>query len=207
MNVTPLITFSLSEQIADRLRADVLSGRFAKGQRIAEPKLASLFGVSRTPIHEALHQLTQEGLLERRLNGGVQVARQPPDAIRDLLAPTRRSVEEFALRSIFASIVPADYLVWNAILESMRRACQARDFVAIAEQDIALHRSIVGRAGQHDLDLIWASLVARMRSYFLETQQDYSNPMDIYREHVELVETFSRGNLEDAVHALEQNIA
>ena len=202
----PLV-FSLREQIADRLRADVLSGRLAEGERLSEAQLVTRFGVSRTPIREALQQLAQEGLLEGRPNAGVKVARRPPDAIRDLVVPIRRSVEEFALRSFFSDIGPSDYRQWNEILERMRLACVARDFAAVAEHDVAFHRSIVQRAGLRDLDLIWASLVARVRSHFWETQRNYSDPLDIYREHAELVETFRGGDLEQSVKELEQNIA
>jgi len=202
----PLV-FSLREQIADRLRADVLSGRLAEGERLSEAQLVTRFGVSRTPIREALQQLAQEGLLEGRPNVGVKVARRPPDAIRDLVVPIRRSVEEFALRSFFADIGPSDYRQWGEILERMREACVARDFAAVAEHDVAFHRSIVQRAGLRDLDLIWASLVARVRSHFWETQRNYPDPLDIYREHADLVETFRGGNLEKSVTELEQNIA
>lgn len=202
----PLV-FSLREQIADRLRADVLSGRLAEGERLSEAQLVTRFGVSRTPIREALQQLAQEGLLEGRPNVGVKVARRPPDAIRDLVVPIRRSVEEFALRSFFADIGPSDYRQWAEILERMREACVARDFAAVAEHDVAFHRSIVQRAGLRDLDLIWASLVARVRSHFWETQRNYADPLDIYREHADLVETFRGGNLEKSVKELEQNIA
>jgi DNA-binding GntR family transcriptional regulator len=202
----PLV-FSLREQIADRLRADVLSGRLAEGERLSEAQLVTRFGVSRTPIREALQLLTQEGLLEGRPNTGVKVARRPPDAIRDLVVPIRRSVEEFALRSFFADIDPSDYRQWNEILERMREACIAGDFAAIAEHDVAFHRSIVQRARMRDLDLIWASLVARVRSHFWETQRNYPDPLDIYREHANLVETFRGGDLEQSVKELEQNIA
>ncbi len=147
MSMTPPLVFSLREQIADRLRADVLSGRLAEGERLSETQLVARFGVSRTPIREALQQLAQEGLLEGRPNAGVKVADRPPEAIRDLVVPIRRSIEECALRSFFADIGPADYRHWNEILERMREACVARDFATIAEHDIAFHRSIIQRAG------------------------------------------------------------
>jgi DNA-binding GntR family transcriptional regulator len=207
MSMTPPLVFSLREQIADRLRADVLSGRLAEGERLSETQLVARFGVSRTPIREALQQLAQEGLLEGRPNAGVKVAHRPPEAIRDLVVPIRRSIEECALRSFFADIGPADYRQWNEILERMREACVARDFATIAEHDIAFHRSIIQRAGLRDLDLIWASLVARVRSHFWETQRNYPDPLDIFREHAALVEVFRRGDVEQAVTALKENIA
>jgi DNA-binding GntR family transcriptional regulator len=207
MSIAPLV-FSLREQIAEQLRNDVLCGRLLEGERLSEIKLVERFGVSRTPIREALQQLRQEGLLEGRANVGVTVARRPPDSIRELVVPIRRSVETFALRSFFGTINADDHRKWKDILDRMKSACKARDWPAIAEHDIAFHRSIIHRANQRDLEAIWMSLLARVRSHFWETQQrNYEDPMEIHREHVQIIEVFKSGDVEAAVKAIEKNIA
>jgi DNA-binding GntR family transcriptional regulator len=206
MSAAPLV-FSLREQIAERIRNDVLCGRLAEGEPLTEAKLVERFGVSRTPIREALQQLTHEGLLEGRPNSGLKVARRPPDAIRELVVPIRRRVETFALRSFFGQITEADFEDWNKILSELRAACEARDYWAIAEHDIEFHRSIIRRARQRDLESMWASLVARVRSHFWETQRrNYADPLEIYEEHARIIRAFRSGNVETAVAALEDNI-
>ena len=208
MNAMPALVHGLREQIADQLRTDVMCGRLAEGERLSELKLVERFGVSRTPIREALQQLTHEGLLEGRPNAGVKVACRPPDAIRELVLPIRRSVETFALRSYFGSITDDDFRRWNEILDKLRAACIARDYTAIAEHDLAFHRSIIRRAKLRDLEAIWMSLVARVRSHFWETQRrDYADPLEIFEEHAAIVEVFRTGGIEAAVNALEDNIA
>jgi len=206
MSSTPLV-FSLREQIAERIRNDVLCGRLAEGEPLTEAKLVERFGVSRTPIREALQQLTHEGLLEGRPNAGLKVARRPPDAIRELVVPIRRRVETFALRSFFSQITEEDFERWEKILKDLRAACEAGDYAAIAEHDIEFHRSIIRRAEQRDLESIWNSLVARVRSHFWETQrQNYADPLDIHEEHARIVRAFRSGNIETAASALEDNI-
>lgn len=54
----------LRERIADRIRADIVKGVFSDGERLIEPKLAEIYGISRTPIREALRQLESEGFIE-----------------------------------------------------------------------------------------------------------------------------------------------
>lgn len=205
---TPLSNRSLREQIVEHLRNDILCGRLSEGHHLSETNLAQRFGVSRTPIREALQQLMHEGLLDGRRNVGVKVARRDIDTIRELIVPIRRSVEIYALRSYYHTITENDYARWNVILERMRQACLADDFPTIAEQDIAFHREIVRRAGQRDLEAVWSAIVARIRHHFSETQpRDYIEPLSIFDEHVRILDVFRKGDLEEAVAALATNIA
>lgn len=201
------IFFNLREQIAERIRTDVLTGRLPAGEKLNEIKLGEQFGVSRTPIREAIQQLMHEGLLEGRPNTGVKVAGRPDDVICDFIVLVRRMVETFALRLYFSELAETDFVHWRGILERMRIACEAGDYMAIAEQDIDFHRSIVRRSMQRDLESIWTSLIGRVRSHFWETQQkNYSGPMDIYEEHVQILEAFRSGDVEVAVAVLEERI-
>ena len=116
-------------------------------------------------------------------------------------------VETFALRLFFDELNEDDFAQWRAILERMRSACVAEDYTAIAEHDIEFHRSIVRRSRQRDLESIWTSLVGRVRSHFWETQrQNYASPIDIYEEHVRILEALRSGNIEVAVAVLEERI-
>lgn len=201
------IFFSLREQIADRIRTDVLCGRLPEGEKLNEIKLGEQFGVSRTPVREALQQLMHEGLLEGRPNTGVKVAARPADDICDFIVLIRRMVETFALRTFFAELTEHDFAQWKVILEKMRAACVAGDYMTIAETDIEFHRSIVRRAKQRDLESIWTSLVGRVRSHFWETQRrNYSSAIEIYEEHVRIVDVFRSGDVEAAAAFLEERI-
>jgi DNA-binding GntR family transcriptional regulator len=57
---------SLSAQIAQRLRNDIVHGVLAPGVRLVQDELCQRFGTSRMPVRDALQQLTHEGLLEQR---------------------------------------------------------------------------------------------------------------------------------------------
>lgn len=54
----------LVEDLADRIRSGVMTGRFALGERLTQESLANGFQVSRTPVREALRKLESEGLIE-----------------------------------------------------------------------------------------------------------------------------------------------
>lgn len=64
---------SLNNVVADALREAILTGQFKPGDRLPEPQLAEMFGVSRNPIREALQVLSNEGLVEISPRKGARV--------------------------------------------------------------------------------------------------------------------------------------
>jgi DNA-binding GntR family transcriptional regulator len=61
-----LFRSNLSEQIAVRLRDDIVHGRIPAGTHLVQDDLCERFGTSRMPVRDALQQLTHEGLVEQR---------------------------------------------------------------------------------------------------------------------------------------------
>ena len=138
----------LRQQIAEQLRSDVLIGKIGPGTILRQEELVARFGVSRTPIREALIQLTYEGLLEASTHPGVKVRQQAPRHIQAFLTPLRRTIEIYALQLCFDNLNAADFDFWHRLLDQCRKACEDRDYPAIAEHEIAFHRS-QSRSGSH----------------------------------------------------------
>jgi DNA-binding GntR family transcriptional regulator len=198
---------TVREQITDRLRDDILTGRLAEGERLQEAKLAERFGVSRGPIREVLAQLTHEGLVEAKPNCGVKVTHSDSDAVRELVVPIRRVIETFALKHFFQEINERDVLAWESILHHLKSACERKDQAAIIQYDLAFHRFLLTRAEVPALLAIWQTIVARIRRHFRHATSHYGeNFMEIYEQHRRLVEVFRGGNREAAVKALEEHI-
>lgn len=81
---------TLREKILESIRDAIISGSISSGSRVSEPELAERFGISRTPIREALRQLESEGYLTVIPRKGAVVS-----------AFTQKDVEEFyAIKSI-----------------------------------------------------------------------------------------------------------
>jgi GntR family transcriptional regulator, rspAB operon transcriptional repressor len=202
------IVRGLRIQIVERIREDIMSGRLTGGQRLSELALGRRFGVSRGPIREALVQLAQEGLVDRKPNCGVHVSMPVPDSIRAVIVPIRRTIETFALQSIFDELTEDDFRRWEAILKRMAKACQEMDPGAAVEQDIAFHRLLLERAGQPDLLAIWSTIVARVRGHFRQVHlARRDQPIDVHADHQQLIEAFRSGDREVALQTLEAHIA
>jgi DNA-binding GntR family transcriptional regulator len=200
---------STRDQITERLREDVLTGRLVAGERVSEAALAQRFGVSRGPIREALSLLTSEGLFVAKQNCGVTVAPPATEAVRELVLPIRRTIEVYAFRQIFDSLTPDDFRFWDDILYRMDRACRLGEVHQYPPLDVAFHRHILERAGQPDLLAIWQTIVSRLRAHFWETVREHHERNHLPRlhaHHVELLEAFRKGPKAAAVAALERHI-
>lgn len=196
----------LGEQIVDRLREDIFSGRMEEGERLRESDLAKRFSVSRGPVRDALKQLSWEGFVETDRNKGAQVSHSASDEIQELIIPLRRTIESYAVKLIIHDLTEEDFQRWENILNEMKNACRNRDFPRVSEQDIAFHRLLVERSNSPDLLAIWSVIVARVRRHFRESHLRYKKPIQVYEEHLPLLEAFQKGNVTKAIKALEQHI-
>ena len=76
----------LSSDLVGKIRIEILAERIRTGEKLTEQKICSQFGVSRTPVREALKNLEAEGLVEMIPNRGAFVVGLSKDDIRDLYA-------------------------------------------------------------------------------------------------------------------------
>ena len=98
---------SLREQVYNRLRTMVLSGKIEAGKRLVETTLATEMGVSRTPVREALHKLGLENLVRPVARMGYIVNDLSEYDIEDLFA-TRAAIEQLAARCALEKITSDD---------------------------------------------------------------------------------------------------
>ncbi len=201
MSHTPVFR-TIREQIADRIRADVISGRLAEGTSLREQALAKQYGVSRAPIRDALLQLTQEGLLEAKPNCGVRVGSASGEEIQPLVVELRRKIEVFALRKVFSKLTESDIERLDETVKRLKLACESEDLAGVVQQDMALHRYILEATGNADLLAIWLPIVSRM---FLHYSR-HRNMMESYQEHAAIVEAIRRKDRKAAIEALTANI-
>ncbi|HCO25271.1 putative HTH-type transcriptional regulator YdfH [Gimesia maris] len=202
----PQLVRGLGEQIVERLREDILSGRIAEGERLREVDLAKRFSVSRGPIREAIQQLAWEGVVETDRNKGALVSTSAPNEITELIIPLRCTIEKYAIRLYFDQLTEDDFLVWETILNKMKQACEVNDFALISEHDIAFHRSLVTRAHSPDLLAIWSAMVSRIRRHFRESHLKYQQPIQIYEEHLPIIEALREGSLTEVLQTIEDHI-
>ena len=94
-----LVSKSLADQVYDLVKDEILSGKIPCGSKISEDSLASQFGVSRTPIREALKRLSTYGLVQmepRSHSSVISLSKKESDDIAEF----RIYLENFAIDHI-----------------------------------------------------------------------------------------------------------
>lgn len=193
---------TMREQIADRIRTDVLAGRFEEGASLREASLAKEYGVSRAPIRDALLQLTQEGILVAKPNCGVRVGERPDETLQPLIVELRRNVEVFALQKGIVKMTEDDFDALDASVEDLRKACKEKDLSRMVECDMSFHRHIIESAEDPELVALWLPIVSRM---FLHYSR-HTTILDSYREHAKIAKAIRQRDCKAASKALLENI-
>lgn len=118
-----------SEKVLGQIGHSILSGEFEPGARLTETDLAQRFGVSRSPLREALLRLEERQLIERVPFSGMRVASLDPRTV-DELYEIREALEGLACRRAAAVITPEQIAGLRAALadrSAARRAARNGD--------------------------------------------------------------------------------
>src|SRR6201996_5768792 len=112
---------SASSMIYSDLRAELLSLERRPGEAISEAEIALSYGVSRTPVREAILKLSDEGLLEIFPQSGIIVSRIAVAALPEAII-IRKALEETTARLAAERATSSQILALRAILERQREA-------------------------------------------------------------------------------------
>ncbi|MET9461480.1 GntR family transcriptional regulator [Streptomyces canus] len=152
-----LAVTSLADQIAYRLRAEILDGKLPFGARLQHEDLAARFGVSRTPIREALRQLQALNLVELAPNRGATV-RTPSRAELVEVYELRAEMEGFACALASERACADDLDALERTQERLTEAVTAAGSLddseldaAVTEANTAFHSLIHQAAGNRRL--------------------------------------------------------
>ncbi|MFI9450636.1 GntR family transcriptional regulator [Amycolatopsis sp. NPDC052450] len=179
---------NLRDEVIETLRGAVISGEMRPGVVYSAPTLAEQFGVSATPVREAMLDLVKEGLMETMRNKGFRVT-EPTEHELDDLTELRALIEVPTVRRIAEAGVDADALErLRDLAAGIERASVDHDLIGHVRFDMEFHLALLGLAGNEHLVEIVRSLRARSRIYGLKVLAERGQLVPSAREHAELVD-------------------
>jgi DNA-binding GntR family transcriptional regulator len=149
-DATPVRRSSLRQQIADALRDEVLTGRLQAGRHFTVKEIAELYGVSATPVREALVDLAAQGLLDLEQHRGFQVRSFSHEDFRSMVEARTLIVDGIFLRVAEQGVRDADPVAMASVrrrAEAAARAAVAGELDVLIGQDLRFWREVTALSG------------------------------------------------------------
>lgn len=196
---------SLRETIEEAVSAAIVSGELAAGELVSVPALALRFGVSATPVREAMLDLEKRGFVESVRNKGFRITSVEESDLREI-AQVRRWLEVPAIR-IAASEFPLDQLPrLRRLADEIVASAADGDFPKYLAADSAFHLALVALTGNERLVELVAELRSQTRLVGLAAMKGSAELERSSLEHHVLLDLLVAGDADEAAALLEAHI-
>ena len=187
---------SVADQVYAALRERIADGALERGSRLHQEDIAAEFGVSRTPVREALRKLAAEGLVDLYANRGARVATATDEQLRSSYE-TRLVVEPGAARMAAQRQIPA-------ALEAMRKAIRdeakaGRTSSKHFHANRAFHLALIEGTGNPQLvafmEHVW---IGRIGATLYEMRLDNKGLSADHEAHMAIATAIENGKADEA---------
>jgi DNA-binding GntR family transcriptional regulator len=186
---------NVRDQIAQALRASLVAGEMRPGVVYSAPTLAERFGVSPTPVREAMLDLVKEGLVTAVRNKGFRVT-ELSDRDLDEITEVRALIEVPTVGRVAASPEGAEEL--RPLAEAVVAAAERRDILGYIEADQVFHLELLALGGNAHLVEVVRELRHRSRLYGVPSLAERGELLPSAREHLQLLDFVTAGDAEAA---------
>ncbi|MDH6697655.1 GntR family transcriptional regulator [Streptomyces sp. MAA16] len=178
---------SYRERVADALRAALIAGELRAGEVYSAPTLASRFGVSATPVREAMLDLAKEGLVDAVPNKGFRVTEVSEKQL-DEYTHVRALIEIPTTVELARTASPVSLEALRPAAREIVTAASAGDLIAYVEADTRFHLGLLALSGNAHLVEVVADLRGRSRLYGLTALVEAGRLTASAQEHLDLLD-------------------
>ena len=196
---------SLREQVEGQLASRIVSGEIPPGQVLTVPTLAGDFGVSATPVREAMLNLARRGFLRPIRNRGFEVTEVSPDELREL-TEVRMLLEAPPMRQGAGTLDDATVTSLRETADRIVNAAKTGQFDEYLASDTEFHLRILQCTGNHKLVETVRELRQQTRRVGLVRLAETDALISTSLEHAELVDLLVAGRGEEAEALMRRHI-
>jgi DNA-binding GntR family transcriptional regulator len=196
---------ALATIVADRIRDAIVFGELELGEAVSEERLASMLGVSRTPVREALTLLQLQGLIDIRPQRGSFVF-QPTGTDLEELSQFRAMVETGALRLAYARHRAVTLKELQVAQDALAAAEDLDDWVSAARADADFHGALFRHCGNRVLVQAYDLIAGRIGAARFFARRSEDSRRSVGPEHRTIIKSFARGDVDGAADALTRHI-
>ena len=190
-----ILSQALYLQVADRLREQIYQHELAPGDAIEEMALCERFGISRTPLREALKVLDSEGLVELIPRRGSFVRNLDIDELNELF-PVMMVLEGLCAKEAVEHCSDKDMIQLEAMHEKLETFAREENVDSYYEQNFVFHQAVQDLSGNKWLQRVIGDLRKVLR---LARHMQLTIPgrlQESLEEHREIMKSFRQKNAE-----------
>ena len=196
---------TLKNQVIAEIQKAIIDGRLKPGERLNEAQISKEMGLSKSPVREAIKELTAGGILIAEPFKGTYVKGLSRKEARELFS-LRRILETHAIELILPDITQKDLNSLGRIIEKMKVAAEKGDKKRLSDLDLNFHRQIIELSGHELLSEIWDKIVVRARIYLYQKSQVIGDLNKLYLLHKNLFELLREKDTEIVKKTLEDHL-
>ena len=183
----------ISEEIAKRLRDEIISGVYKPRERLIEAELSKKYNVSRTPIREAIKQLEAAGLIKVEPYHGAVIAEIDAEEIRDIYE-TRCALEGTAAYLATIRMTPERLVLLEQSLSKLEQYVREKEKVGYTEENERFHQLIYSQCGNKVLLGLINDLLERTATFRHLSFRSTSNIRLTLKDHKNLFHAIKAGD-------------
>jgi DNA-binding GntR family transcriptional regulator len=197
---------SLTERSIQAVRTAVQTGALVPGELYSVYQLARDLGVSRSPVRDALLRLEETGMVRFERNKGFRIQLPGPRELAEIIA-VRLALEVPAARRA-ASNIDADRIdALHVERDAMHGAALAGDEALFMLHDQRLHGLLLDFAGNSYVRKIIDNIRDAVRLVGASTVKYRRTLVEVYEEHLPIIEAIEQGDCDGASRAMERHIS
>lgn len=202
-----VIRNSLVDQVYDLILEKVRNGDLQPGDRLNIEALSDEFGVSRTPMREAISRLTQNGYVEVKHNAGPRIAVLDPSKVRDI--STANTIILEGLMDLFFEDKNSDVdrlcVDLEKIISGQEKALSDGDLASFSRLSVEFHEHLIQAYPNSTLQTFAMNTQMRLDMFVSSYQKDVSARRKSVTDHKHLVECLRSGDSKGFKAALREH--
>lgn len=195
-----------ADRLRDELENAIATGELRPGERLDEVSLAARYGVSRTPLREALNHLAASGFVEIRPHRGAFVVEVGPQRLAEMFE-TMSELEAACARHAVRRLTPEIEAEMVAAHEACRAAAEARDSDAYYYANERFHFALYSASGNSFLAEEARRLHRRLRVYRRLQLRAGNRLARSFAEHQAILDAIRAGDVELATAQARSHVA
>lgn len=196
----------LYHDVAERLRAQIFAHTLAPGSWLDEQSLAVEFGISRTPMREAIKVLASEGLVTMRPRRGAYVTEVERQDIEQIFAVIAE-LEGFAVKEVAIKATEAQLNQLDNLHLKLEKAAADRDVERFFEINVRFHELIMEIAGNRWMNGVIADLRKVLKLQRRDSLSRAGRLQNALNEHRNILNALIKRDGDAAKSAMQAHLA